>query len=159
MQFRSDERVRVVVCTEGPGGDWLAEAKAREGLDNLLLLPFQPFPAMPDVLGSADVLVAILEPDAGVFSVPSKVLTYLCAARPLLLAMPPENLAARIVTREQAGLVVAPDQPDAFLQAAQRLRDEEVLREEAGAHARSYALRTFPIATTSSIFLNILSKL
>ena len=55
---------------------------------SLRCLGFQPFEVLPDVLGSADVLVAILEPDAGVFSVPSKVLSYFCAGRPVLLAVP-----------------------------------------------------------------------
>ena len=58
---------------------------------------------MPDVMGAADVLVGILEPGAGVFSVPSKVLAYLCGAKPLLLSIPEENLAGRIVSRAQAG--------------------------------------------------------
>ena len=58
--------VRVVVVSEGPGPEWLAsEARARD-LSNLMIFPFQPFDALPDVLGSADVVVAMLESDAGV---------------------------------------------------------------------------------------------
>ena len=75
---------------------------------------FQPFESLPDVLGSADVLVAILEPDAGVFCVPSKVLSYLCAGRPVLLAVPLENLVSRIVKNEGAGLGVDPLDVDGF---------------------------------------------
>ena len=40
------------------------------------------------MLASADVLVALLETDAGAFSVPSKVLTSLSAGRPILAAIP-----------------------------------------------------------------------
>ena len=32
-------------------------------LDNLILLPFQDFAVLPEVMATADVLVAILEPD------------------------------------------------------------------------------------------------
>ncbi len=75
----------VLVVSEGPGADWLAEHAAPD--DALRLLPYQPYDRLPEVLASADVLIAVLEPDAGVFSVPSKVLTYHCAARPLLVSV------------------------------------------------------------------------
>ncbi|MEM6782126.1 MAG: glycosyltransferase family 4 protein [Bacteroidota bacterium] len=151
--FLDEHDVRVVVCTAGAGGEWLA---AQNGLDNLILLPFQPFEDLPDVLATADVLTAVLEPDAGVFSVPSKVLTYLCAARPLLLAIPPENLAARIVKREHAGLATTPDDALGFVARAERLLRDPVLRTKLGANARAYAETAFDIGAISDHFEAIL---
>ena len=48
----------------------------------LTLLPFQPYADLPDVLGSGDILVVLLEQDAGEFSVPSKTLSYLAPVDP-----------------------------------------------------------------------------
>ena len=93
---------------------------------------FKPFSEMPEAMAAADVLVAVLEPDAGVFSVPSKVLAYLCGGRPVLLAVPPENLAARIVARETAGLVVPPDDAAGFLAHAETLMARSDLRDDDG---------------------------
>lgn len=137
--------VRIVVLSQGPGADYLREKAAEENLANLDVRGFKPFAEMPDAMAAADVLVAVLEPDAGVFSVPSKVLAYLCGARPILLAVPPENLAARIVAREGAGLVVAPDDGAGFLSAAERLMADADAREAMGRAARAYAEATFPI--------------
>jgi glycosyltransferase involved in cell wall biosynthesis len=153
---RANPRVAVVVVSEGIGADWLAQHKRDRGLDNLLLLPFQPFETVPDMLGAADVLLAILEPEAGVYSVPSKVLTYLCAGRPLLSAMPAENLAARIITREQAGAVVSPKDTDGFVAAAQALLDAPDRRAVLGANARRYAERTFDIEPIADRFEAVL---
>ena len=50
------------------------------------------------MMASADVLVAILEPDASRFSVPSKVLTYLCASRAIVGVLPPDNSVAEILS-------------------------------------------------------------
>ncbi len=155
-RFRDDEQVRVVVISQGLGATWLTEQKAAKGLENLLLLPFQPFERMAEVLSSADVLVAILEPDAGVFSVPSKVLTYVCAQRPLLAAIPSENLAARIIERSSAGRVVPPEDNDAFLAAADELRNDPLAREEAGESARRYAERTFDLQRITDAFEELL---
>jgi glycosyltransferase involved in cell wall biosynthesis len=147
---------RVVVVSEGASVEFLKRQMAEKGLENLHVLPFQPFASMAEMLATADVLVAILEPDAGVFSVPSKVLTYLCAGRPLLLAVPPENLAARIVSSQGAGLVVPPNDEAGFLAAAKELASDEGLRSRLGRAARDYAERTFAIEAITDKFERIL---
>ena len=155
-RFRGRADIAVVVISEGPGADWLAAHAAAEGLSNLRLLPFQSFARFPEVLASGEVLVAILEPDAGVFSVPSKVLSYLCAARPLLAAMPGENLAARIIKDHGIGRVVAPDDLAGFADAAEALLAAPDLSRSCGANARAYAESRFRIADIGDRFEAIL---
>lgn len=74
-RFKDNPDVRIVVVSEGIGADWLKEKKEERGLANLILLGYQPFDRLPEVLASGDVLTGVLEEDAGIFSVPSKVLT------------------------------------------------------------------------------------
>lgn len=150
--------VRIVIVSEGIGAEWLRKESVAAGLGNLLILPYQPFHELPAVLASGDVLVGILEAEAGIFSVPSKTLSYLCAGRALLLAMPLENLAARITREHRAGLTVAPDDLEGFLAAAETLHASSSLRAELSANARSYAEATFPIAKTAAIFDQILAQ-
>jgi colanic acid biosynthesis glycosyl transferase WcaI len=151
-RFRADPRVAVVVVSEGPGADWLAAAKLRRRLDNLHLLPFQPYARLPDVMASGDLLLAILEPEAGVFAVPSKVLSYFCAGRPLLAAIPRANLAARLIEREEAGLVVDPADEAGFVAAAERLIGEPARRAAMGKNALDYARETFDIGAVVERF-------
>lgn len=147
---RSHPEVRVLVVSEGIGSDWLRKEGA--GLENLVLLPYQDFAELPDMLASGDVLVSVLEEDAGVFSVPSKVLSYLCAGRAILLAVPEVNLAARIVREHEAGLTVAPADMAGFLKAAAALRADPSDRGRRGANARRYAEATFDIEETTRKF-------
>ncbi len=154
-KYRQQPEIRIVVISEGIGAEWLAEKKKELQLDNLLLLPYQDFSAMPQVLASGDVLCAVLEEDAGVFSVPSKVLTYLCAARPLLLAVPQVNLAARIIHQQKAGLTVPPADVPAFLEAAEQLRSNAHLAARCASNAREYAKNTFKIEKIAVNFQNI----
>jgi len=155
LGFKGDPQVRVVVISEGPGVDYLRERKAAEKLDNLLLLPFQPFGEMPEVLAAADILAAVLEADAGVFSVPSKILTYHCAGRAILGAIPGGNLAARIIQKQNTGLSVEPRDTAGFLKAAQRLREDAGLRAAMAGRARDYAEREFDIQRITDHFESV----
>jgi glycosyltransferase involved in cell wall biosynthesis len=138
--------------------EWLAAQATAQNIKSLRCMGFQPFEALPDVLGSADVLVAILEADAGVFSVPSKVLSYFCAGKPVLLAVPKENLAARIVEQAHAGLVVGPTEVNAFCSAARRFIDSPQLRDQSGVAARRYAESNFDIKRIAKQFEKILES-
>ncbi len=115
---------KVVVVSEGKGREWLEAWKREQLADNLVLLDFQPYEDLPNVMASADVLVAILEPDASRFSVPSKVLTYLCSSRPIVGVLPPDNSVAEILSTHGAGLVIDPvDRQDVAAEVAQLLND------------------------------------
>jgi len=152
VRYRDEPRVGVVVVSEGPGADFLRACIEADRLDNLKVLPFQPHENMQEVLATADVLMAVLESDAGVFSVPSKVLTYHCAGRAILGSMPGQNLAARIVSQQGSGICVAPDDTEGFIRAAERLYADSALRQEMGRRARQYAEREFDIVKIAEEF-------
>jgi colanic acid biosynthesis glycosyl transferase WcaI len=146
----------VVVVSEGPGSDWLRMNGAE--VKNLHVLPYQPFSRLPEVLASADVLLAVLEPDASSFSVPSKVSTYLAAGRPILAAMPDDNPAAQVITRVGAGRVVAPGDPEEFVTAGRELLANRATRRAAGAAGREYAMAAFAIGPITDRFEAILRR-
>ncbi|HET6949560.1 MAG TPA: glycosyltransferase family 4 protein [Acidimicrobiales bacterium] len=148
----------VVVISEGMGEARLRQMLRDRPLANLHLLPFQSIADYPDILGAADVLVALLEPTAGTFSVPSKVLSYLCAGRPILAAIPPENLAARTIERAGAGLVVDATDQESFLTSAKQLRVDAALRADAGQRARAYAEATFDTAVIADRFQDVIER-
>ena len=128
-------------------------------LDSLLVNPYQPYEEISNVLGTADVLVANLEPDAGIFSVPSKVLAYHCAGRPMLIAVPEENLAAKIVTDNGSGLVGNPSDTNLFCRNAESLYQDHRNRAEMGRKAQSYAMNNFDIGKISDHFEEIIQHL
>ena len=148
---QTDPAARVVVVSSGAGADWLCEHAPR-----VTVLPFQPFEALPAVFATATVLTAILEADASAVSVPSKVLAYLCAARPILLSVPPDNLAARIVAREGAGRIVPPGDAGAYARAGAALLADADAHAAMGAAGRAYAERTFDVARIAERFEGIL---
>jgi len=155
--FQNDPDVRVVVISRGDRFEWLREETNRRGLKNLILQKFQPADIYPQVLGTGDVLVSVVNIDAGEYSVPSKVLSYLCAQRPILLSVPQENLASKIVTEANAGLVASPGDLEGFLQKARHLYENDDLRYNFGISGRDYAEAKFNIEDISRLFEDIIT--
>jgi glycosyltransferase involved in cell wall biosynthesis len=151
----SHPSARVVVVSEGKGRDWLEAYRTERGADNLVLLDYQPYADLPDVMASADVLVAILEPDASRFSVPSKVLSYLCANRAIVGVMPERNAVAEVLTTHGAGIVIDPTARDDIGGLVARLLNEEDLCRAMGRAGRAYAERTFDPERAADVFVTV----
>lgn len=158
VKFQCDPAVRVVVVSEGPGAMWLDAQRRLRKIRNLDLFPFQTFDAIPQVLASADVLVAILDDDAGTFSVPSKVLTYHAAGRPILGAIPTGNSAAKMILVKKSGICVSPSDTIGFLSAAVRFRQDSVERLEMGRNARVCAEKDFNIGAIVDRFESVFDE-
>lgn len=155
-QFMSNSGVMVIVVSEGLGADWLKEQKQLKRLSNLVVLPFQPYEDFASMLASADVLMAVLDQQAGSYSVPSKVLSYLCAGKPVLLSAPLENDAAMMLQEHEMGLVSPPRDDEQMCCLAQKLFCEPELRALLSNNARVYAEDAFDIQAIAQKFLAIL---
>lgn len=155
-RLSGDPTAAVVVVSQGLGRRMLEEARARDGLENLHLFDYQPFERVPEVLASADVLLALLEPEASTLSVPSKVLTYLTAGRAILGMIPPENQAAQLIEAAGAGTVLAPGRRSAFVEQALVMRSRPEECSAMGQSARRYAEEVFDMERIGAGFLEVL---
>jgi colanic acid biosynthesis glycosyl transferase WcaI len=151
--LRDTPQAVCVVVSEGTGREWLEDQKKALGLSNLLLYGYQPHTQFPQVLASGDVLMAILEPFASELSVPSKVLAYFCAGRPLLVSIPASNHSARLVTETESGVLVPPGDHDAFLRAAHALMVDDAGRHRHATAALAFAQRAFHMDRIGAEFL------
>lgn len=156
--FRDDDEVAIVVAAVGMSADRLQARHAADPRANLRLLPLQPMEVFADTLGAADVLVALLEDSAGTFSVPSKILSYLCAGRAILLSAPSDNLATRVIRDSGGGLAMQSGDTPAFIEAARRLRRNHAERRQFAAAARSYAEVNFDISDVATRFEQVIDR-
>jgi glycosyltransferase involved in cell wall biosynthesis len=150
---------RVVVVSEGRGRDWLARTRDRELLDNLILLDYQSNEWFPDVIASADVLVAILEPTAARYSVPSKVLSYLCSGHPVVAVIPDDNAAAAVIRESGGGIVIDPARSAEFTRVVLGLLSDRAARSQMGRDGRRYAEEAFNIEAVGDMFEGLLTAI
>lgn len=96
------------------------------------------------VLRTADLLVLPTQHQQSLASVPSKLLTYMLSARPVLAVAVPDSDLARLVEETGCGWVVEPNRPDllaAQIRAIMQLSPAE--REQRGVEGRAQVLRYF----------------
>lgn len=145
----------LIVVSEGVGADDLAAAAA--GRRDVRILGYQPAEELSDVLASADVMVALLEPDAARFSVPSKVLSYLAAGRPTIALVPDGNPSADDV-RMAGGFVAAPTKTGARESVSwlDAVATDPFALVALGRRARALAIDRFDIDLVGSRFEELL---
>jgi len=90
--------------------------------------------------------------------VPSKVLSYLAAGRPILAAMPTDNFLARVVVESGSGLVVDPDDQAGWVAAARELAADGDRRAGMASNARAYAEQAFDIERITDEFEAVLTS-
>jgi glycosyltransferase involved in cell wall biosynthesis len=155
-EVAEDQGAILAVVSQGPAAERLLRLGKAQGLGSLRLIPFQPMDVYHQVLATGDVLVGILEARAAAFSVPSKIYSYLCAGRPILMNAPLASPSARLVIEAEVGLAVDPGDTAGWRRAAQRLFGDESLRAGMGQRAREYAERIIDLDAVTNRFERIL---
>jgi len=162
VELLDDTRARGVdafltVISEGVGADQIKQMCA--GRTDVKILGYQDADHFSDVLASADILIALLEPDAANFSVPAEVLSYLSAGRPIIALVPEGNPAALDVV--EAGGCVAPPTSAGAVEAATWLagiKNDRAALQMLGRRSRALAETRFDIERIGDEFEEILLK-
>jgi colanic acid biosynthesis glycosyl transferase WcaI len=129
----------------GDGSDKarLVGMAARESIFNVRFLPLQPRDTLPHMLSAANALLLNQRADVVDMVIPSKLLTYMAAGRPIVAAVHPGSEAAKYIQRAQCGLVVQPESPGELADAICQIRSDPERADRLGRSARVFAEENF----------------
>ena len=146
----------VVVVSQGYGRELLEKPENKR--ENIDLKDFLPIPVLAQLFSDASVLLAVLEPEASTFSVPSKIMSYLSAGKPIVASIDPKNASAAILQDTGAGIVVSPDSSaDDFSQAVTKIISNTQLAISMSQASSKYSQDNFDGAKAAEFFIkNIL---
>lgn len=138
---RPNTSVAYLLVGDGAMRAQLETAARSKGLDNVHFIALQPQAVFRDLLAATD--VALITQQAAVADIvfPSKVLTLMASARPLIASLSGGSEVARVLRESGAGVVVEPQQPQALWRAIQELSADHPRRAAMGARGRLYARR------------------
>jgi colanic acid biosynthesis glycosyl transferase WcaI len=132
-----------VIVGEGEERALVASAIRDSGLGNLLLLPLQPAAALGQVYAGADVLLLNQKAAVKDAVIPSKLLTYMAAGRPVLCAAHSDSVASGLIRDAGCGVVIRPEDPAALVAGVLALRANRPLGSAMGANGRRYAEKNY----------------
>ena len=156
---RHRHRDDLVYVVNGSGVRSQDLAAAAAGLQNLVVVGYQPAERLAEVLATGDIHVVPLRAGLASASVPSKAYSVLAAGRPLIASVDPGSEVARMVTDARAGLVVLPDDPDAFIAAVEHLAGKAGLRNQMGADGRVWAEKCRSSRAVAADYLDLVERL
>lgn len=144
-------------------GDGLGLARVREaatlaGLENLTLLPLQPWSTVPLSLATGDIAVVLQEGDSAHLSVPSKTYSLMAAGCAVVASTVPGSDLARLVEDSHMGGVVTANDAEALASAIRDLHDHPQALEAARASARDAAERVASVGAAAAMFSSIFQK-
>lgn len=125
-------------------------------LKNIRFLPFQTRELLPDLLSSASVGLVTIKPGYGGNSVPSKILGYMAAGRPVIASVDPLCDTWNLVTESNCGLCVLPGDPVTMANAIRLLHNNTELARRLGMNGRSYLTKNFHRATVTNQYAKVL---
>jgi putative colanic acid biosynthesis glycosyltransferase WcaI len=132
--------VHLLVAGEGASLDRCRRLAADIAPDRVHFQPHWPA-GTTDVLHAADVLVLPTNAAQSAASVPSKLISYLLAARPVIAMALPDSETAATMSASRAGIVVPPGDPKRVAEAVnEMMRMPSDTRHEIGVAARQWAL-------------------
>jgi colanic acid biosynthesis glycosyl transferase WcaI len=134
------------------------EAAAAD-LPNVRFGDHQPAERLNEVLATGDVHLVPLRRGLGRVSVPSKTYSILAAGRPLVAAIDVDSEVSRIVTRTGCGVVVAPDDTPAFVEAIRAVLRTPDLGAGMGRAGRAWAERSVSPGATAAEYEALVASL
>ena len=134
-------RGNIVFLVCGDGVEKPRLEAAADGLPNVKFLPLQPFERLGELLCTADIHVLPQSPGAADLVLPSKLSGMLASGRPVISACRLGTELETVVSK--CGIVVPPDDDEAFAGAVCKLADTPAMRLDLGRRARKYAETNF----------------
>jgi glycosyltransferase involved in cell wall biosynthesis len=141
--LRGEPQIRFVLIGSGSRSGWLKDQVERRRLDNVVLPGRLAADQMPAIMAQASVLlVSLIRSPIMSQTIPSKIQTYLAAARPIIASLDGEG--AQVVIDAGAGVSVPAEDPRALADAVLKLRGlSETERSRMGEAGRTFYDRHF----------------
>jgi len=151
--------IKLIFIGEGKMKPHLIKRVQDEGLDNCLFFPAIPKNELNAIVASADMGLMVLANVPAFYygTSPNKFFDYISAGLPVINNYP--GWLAEMISDNNLGIAVPPDNADAFAKGLIQLADDCELRKTCGINARKYAENYFSREKLSNEFVSFLEKL
>ena len=130
--------VRFLLIGDGAAKADVEKRVQSENIDNVILLPFQPYEDIAHVFSAGDAGLIISKQGVGENSVPSKTWGYMAAQRPILASFDINSDLCRLIDKVGCGVTCEANDAEAFVNGVKELYKNRKAYAERGEKGRKY---------------------
>ena len=156
VMLKKIDKIHFVLIGEGAYKQEVEKQIMENRLENISLLPFQPYEDISHVFSLGDVGLVISKENVGQNSVPSKTWSIMSAARPVLASFDENSELHDIIGKNNAGIFVKAGDQEALSDAIFKLYNNPGLGKEMGKNGRNFILKNLTREIGTSKYVNVL---
>lgn len=156
--LEANEDIRFILVGNGAYKDRLEEIIKERNIDNVTLLPFQPYEDISYVFSLGDVSLVISKPGVGANSVPSKTWSIMSASRPILANFD-ENELKTIIEDNNCGIFTKAGDKVAFMDAILKLYHNRELCKEMGKNGRQFVMENLTKEIGTQKYVDVINSI
>ena len=156
LKKRNRNNIKIAFIGDGKVKPQLQERTKNENLDNCLFFPPVPKTALKNIVANVDIGLMILKNVPAFYygTSPNKFFDYIASGLPVVNNYP--GWLADLISENECGEVVVPDNAVLFADALEKLADNPKLRDEYGKNARALAKKEFSREKLANEFVDFL---
>lgn len=156
--FRDNPAIQFVIMGEGVYKKEVEHKLTTQKVENVTLLPFQPYKEISHVFSLGDVGLVISKENVGQNSVPSKTWSIMSAARPVLASFDENSELQEIIEKNKTGLFVKAGEKEALYKAILELYNNPQQRKEMGQNGRAFILKNLTREIGTSKYVEVIKS-
>ncbi|MCC8120103.1 MAG: glycosyltransferase family 4 protein [Bacteroidales bacterium] len=157
QELSSNENIHFVLNGEGAYKTEVEKIISEKDIENVTLLPFQPYEDIAHVFSLGDVGLVISKPGVGANSVPSKTWSIMSASRPVLASFD-ENELKDIITDNECGIFCKGGDKEALKNAILKMSANPDLCKEYGANGRQFVMDNLTREVGTKKYVDVINK-
>lgn len=150
--------LRFVLIGEGAAKVDLEEMIHTESIDNVILLPFQPYEDIAHVFSLGDADIVISKPGIGGSSVPSKTWSIMAAERPVLASFDADSALAKLINEQNCGIVANAGELDSLVAAIHQLYKDKEFGIDLGKRGRTYVVENLSKEKCTGMYVSTIQN-
>lgn len=155
--LEANEEIQFVLVGNGAYLEDVKRIIAERNVQNVTLLPFQPYEDISHVFSLGDVSLVISKPGVGENSVPSKTWSIMSASRPVLANFD-ENELKTIIEENNCGIFTKAGDKVAFTDAILTLYNNRELCKEMGKNGRQFVMDNLTKAVGTQKYVEVINS-
>lgn len=154
-RLKENNNIEFIIFGKGGLEDEIKAIKEKEQLDNLKIMPLQPYERVSKVYGLGNVCIVACKAGLGGAAMPSKTWSIMSAGR-AVLANFDEGELKEIVENNGCGVFTKADDLDGFVNAIEELAQQPEKCAEMGAKGREFILNNLTREVGTSKYVNVI---